>query len=169
MSNLPKDFRNQAYSLMDMEIAQIEADMTSHCESPIEVAFAAAFLLLGRYSYGHIGFLPPGDDYELNKIEYEFALAAQRHILNYRVDFVAYWNAAPERQRIVIECDGHNFHERTKEQAAKDRSRDRALQQAGFRVFRFTGSEIYRDAFKCAAEVLESLCSMMDDDTGAGK
>lgn len=39
----------------------------------------------------------------------------------------------------VIECDGHEFHERTKRQAARDRSRDRAIQAFGYRIFRFTG------------------------------
>lgn len=54
---------------------------------------------------------------------------------------------------LAIECDGHEFHERTKEQAARDRARDRALQEAGLTIFRFTGSEIYRDPFGCADQV----------------
>lgn len=56
--------------------------------------------------------------------------------------------------RLVVECDGHEFHERTKEQAERDRSRDRALQERGYTVFRFTGSELHRDAFACARQVL---------------
>jgi very-short-patch-repair endonuclease len=58
-----------------------------------------------------------------------------------------------ETARIAIECDGHNFHERTKEQAEHDRSRDRDLQAAGWVVMRFTGRELYRDPGKCAGEV----------------
>lgn len=45
---------------------------------------------------------------------------------------------------VVIECDGHAYHERTKEQAAHDKQRDRYMQCAGFTVLRFTGSEIYQ-------------------------
>jgi hypothetical protein len=52
-----------------------------------------------------------------------------------------------------IECDGHDFHERTKEQAAKDRSKDRVLKVRGLDIIRFTGSEITRDPGRCAAEV----------------
>src|SRR5688572_19962442 len=54
---------------------------------------------------------------------------------------------------LAIECDGHDYHERTKEQARRDRSRDRKLLAAGINTVRFTGSEIYRDAGKCAREV----------------
>ncbi|MEM1085859.1 MAG: DUF559 domain-containing protein [Verrucomicrobiota bacterium] len=48
-------------------------------------------------------------------------------------------------ERIAVECDGHNFHEKTPAQAAKDKRRDRFLLQNGYPVMRFTGSEIYRD------------------------
>ena len=39
------------------------------------------------------------------------------------------------QRQVVVECDGHDFHERTKEQAANDRERDRGLQGLGFSVF----------------------------------
>jgi very-short-patch-repair endonuclease len=51
--------------------------------------------------------------------------------------------------RVVIECDGHQFHKRTKEQAAHDRARDRKMTLAGYKVMRFTGSEIYRNLTQC--------------------
>jgi hypothetical protein len=46
---------------------------------------------------------------------------------------------------VAVECDGHDFHERTKQQAERDKKRDRDLQSIGWRVLRFTGSEIVRD------------------------
>ena len=60
---------------------------------------------------------------------------------------------------IIVECDGHDYHERTKEQAAHDKSRDRFLVAEGYRVMRFTGYEIYRDPLKCAREVYLLLSS----------
>lgn len=57
--------------------------------------------------------------------------------------------------KIAIECDGHAFHERTKEQAARDRSRDRALTLEGWTVLRFTGSEIWKGAAACAKQVMD--------------
>lgn len=66
--------------------------------------------------------------------------------------------------RIVVECDGHDFHERTKEQAQRDKSRDRYLQANGWRVLRFTGSEIHRNAEKCVDEIASIVqCDMFDD------
>jgi hypothetical protein len=54
---------------------------------------------------------------------------------------------------IGIECDGHDYHERTKAQAAKDRSKDRRLKFKGLDVLRFTGSEITRSPERCVDEV----------------
>ena len=58
---------------------------------------------------------------------------------------------------IVVECDGHDFHERTKEQARHDRQRDRWMQASGYKVFRFTGSEIFKDATACAIEIMDEV------------
>jgi very-short-patch-repair endonuclease len=55
---------------------------------------------------------------------------------------------------VAVECDGHDFHERTKEQAAHDRARDREVQSRGLPVFRFTGSELYRNPNACADQAL---------------
>ena len=66
----------------------------------------------------------------------------QKQIGNYRVDFmVSFMN-----EQFIIECDGHDFHERTKEQAQRDKKRDRDLQSKGMKVFRFSGSEIWKDS-----------------------
>lgn len=73
----------------------------------------------------------------------------------YRLDFAV----VSEGVRIAIECDGHDFHERTKEQAAHDRRRDRALTAAGWIVMRFTGSEIHADADSCAREVARMIAT----------
>ncbi|MBV2144218.1 DUF559 domain-containing protein [Falsochrobactrum sp. TDYN1] len=93
-------------------------------------------------------------------------LQPQVQIGNYRVDFVlSAWTSGyvysahkrsttePYWRKLVIECDGHEYHERTKEQASKDRSRDRDLTNLGFDVFRFTGSELWRDPWECADQL----------------
>lgn len=53
----------------------------------------------------------------------------------------------------VIECDGHEFHEKTKGQVRKDRQRERHLMQLGYRVIRFSGSEIFENPDESALEV----------------
>ena len=69
-----------------------------------------------------------------------------------RVDFLI-TRTAFQRHRVAIECDGHDFHERTKEQARRDRERDRLLQERGIHILRFTGSEIYKSPSACAQKV----------------
>lgn len=58
---------------------------------------------------------------------------------------------------VAIECDGHDYHERTKEQAARDKSRDRTLVRDGWRVLRFTGSEIHNYPRECVEEIRDLL------------
>lgn len=85
----------------------------------------------------------------------------QMKVGSYRIDFLITDHNEQHGAAIVVECDGHDFHERTKEQAARDRSRDRFLTLAGFKVLRFTGSEIHRDADKCARDVVEMAAIMV--------
>ena len=47
--------------------------------------------------------------------------------------------------KIAIECDGHDFHS-SKEQIRKDSMRTRKLMSQGWRVIRYSGSEIYQKA-----------------------
>lgn len=85
----------------------------------------------------------------------------QAQLEGWRVDFLVHaWefgriSGRPQWRRLIVECDGHDFHERTKEQAAKDRSRDREFQLRGFGVMRFTGSEIVNDPLGCACQISE--------------
>jgi hypothetical protein len=58
------------------------------------------------------------------------------------------WNKKNIRN-LCIYADGHDYHEKTKSQAKRDRSIDRKLQFLGYVVYRFTGSEIYNDVNYC--------------------
>jgi len=66
---------------------------------------------------------------------------------------------------LFVECDGHDFHERTKEQAEHDRSKDRAIQAAGIPILRFTGREIWRDPVMVALEIFNFILSRGKDGT----
>jgi hypothetical protein len=90
-------------------------------------------------------------------------ITPQVWIGDYRVDFlIGHLECEPNKftgdtfldNWVVVECDGHDFHEKTKEQAQRDKARDRYLVSAGFKVMRFTGSEIWRDPTACAIEAL---------------
>lgn len=148
------------------------------CESPIEQILLAAMLVVaadegfapvlfvdGVHRNAPVGtlaaslFLPAWPQHPELKIEPQKAIGSRR------VDFCVHIRqGVPDadgrpkewitRKPVVVECDGHAFHERTPEQAARDRTRDRDLQVDGHFAYRFTGSEIVRDPFKCAAEVV---------------
>lgn len=117
----------------------------SKCQSPIEQ-------LLGMALW--FEFVIP-EDYVLVEMQYPVRAGGK----NYHLDFAIIHDQQhiPEKDRclIAIECDGHDYHERTKEQAKHDKQRDRDLQLAGWHVLRFTGSEIHNNPLKCVREVNE--------------
>lgn len=76
-------------------------------------------------------------------------LHSQVRIDSYCIDLVLESGGA----MVFIECDGHDWHERTKQQAAYDRERDRSFLARGFVTVRFTGSEIVHYPEKCCAEL----------------
>lgn len=63
---------------------------------------------------------------------------------------------------LCVECDGHNFHEKTKEQVSKDKSRERDIMSKGLNLIRFSGSEIYTKSNKCAIQTLKILKNHLD-------
>lgn len=107
------------------------------CESPIERIFAAALWALHT---------PGGPE----------GWRAQVEIGPYRIDFVYTYDidGIGVPAKVAVELDGHEFHERTKEQARRDKAKDRYLQQLGYYIFRYTGSEIVNDPAKCIGEVM---------------
>lgn len=84
----------------------------------------------------------------------EFVISSQAPIAGYKVDFLVWAAYGNEVAGIAIECDGHAFHEKTKEQAARDKKRDREILAAGYPVLRFSGSEVYADPTGCVRQVL---------------
>lgn len=76
----------------------------------------------------------------------------------YRADFVMQAHRdGVDLATLVVELDGHDFHERTKEQARHDKTRDRYMAGLGLTVFRFAGSEVYADVRRCADQSLRYL------------
>lgn len=139
--------------------------------SPIEVGFAvAAHALCATRFQNEIGYVTECGltDKQLRERPMEgrqFAVVApQVKIGDYRVDFlILHIRGLSGFGGVVVELDGHEFHERTKEQAQRDKARDRDLQDRGFRVFRFTGSEVWRDPFSCANDAMMHAHSISID------
>lgn len=87
--------------------------------------------------------------------EIEIKIKQQVQIGKYSVDFLVTANLSDDK--IIIECDGHDFHEKTKEQAKHDKERDRWLTSQGFKILRYTGSEIYNNFQGIEAELIRLL------------
>jgi len=72
---------------------------------------------------------------------------------------LAIWVPADPSVRIVVECDGFDYHS-DKAAFQRDRIRDRQLMEAGFRVRRYSGSEIYKDPIKAGRDLVDYLHSL---------
>lgn len=135
----------------------------SNCESPIEQILLAELVFCST-GYGPTPieiwddaapFPPPND---------QMFLCPQFKFGPYRVDIAMFMRDFSGNEfRLAIECDGHDFH-KTREQAKRDRKRDRYLQLLGWRTLRFTGSEIWADAEACANEVGDFACDLFEAD-----
>lgn len=79
----------------------------------------------------------------------------EEYFQGYVPDFAIFINGLASG--LVVEIDGHEWHEKTKEQAKADRGKDRVYLKNGFIPVRFTGSEVYHDAKKCVDELFEIL------------
>lgn len=65
--------------------------------------------------------------------------------------------------KLCVEFDGHEFHEKTKEQARHDKQRDRDIKSAGYEIIHFTGSEVYQDWKSVLNRILDILFNLYID------
>lgn len=147
------------------------SEVRSWCESPIEELFAMGLLEHGgRISKIHVvtgrtasvrTSLPdplrtPSKvlAFLVGPLVVAFQHRVELPSAAYRLDFAV---LSSDGTAINVELDGHDFHERTKDQAKRDKARDRALTTEGWIVLRFTGSEVYEDVAGCMGEINKVL------------
>lgn len=107
------------------------------CESSIEKMFFLAF------NSAHVGI----GQYHLIP-QYEIESSGHK----YRADFAL----ADESDDVLflIECDGHDYHGKTKAQIKSRNERDYNLMCCGWNVLHFSGTQIYNDPYKCAMDTI---------------
>lgn len=115
-----KNYINYVTSGAESWMKRLEEEYSS----PIERITFMSLVLLSNQCF---------DDFELE-------IVPQYEIGKYKVDFLVCHYKTDTY--IVIECDGHNFHEKTKKQAAHDKTRDRFITKQGYTILRYTGSQI---------------------------
>lgn len=159
------------------------AEVLARCESPLERAFLGTAIVEWAAHGLSVYCGPPRDSRAdcrflrfppIAVATHAFLLAngvrlpqvvvyPQLKIGRYRTDFfvvrraLAFEGEPLRRRTMVIECDGHDYHERSKEQARSDKARDRYMQARGHLVFRFSGSDIWNDSVACVREAFAAL------------
>jgi very-short-patch-repair endonuclease len=156
IDKLPDRIREEIHTSMLAE-AQRLLEQIEKCESPIEQLLSLYLMPL------------------LSKLEHYMLLYDVKDCINfiygeqeeievnghtYRVDFFVICGVNDRNFKLVVECDGHEFHEKTKEQVARDKQRDRELTMSGFHLLRYAGSEIWKDPEKCAKEIVKYVISL---------
>ena len=59
--------------------------------------------------------------------------------------------------KLCVYTDGHTYHERTEEQAQRDKRIDRKLQELGFQVLRYTGKDVNDNTENIVSEIKKWL------------
>lgn len=123
------------------------------CHSPIEKIFNMAFdtIVFSR-----------GDTIPFLSLMPQANISVNNE--NFRADFlfdsedVSDGNFTCENNiKLVIECDGHEYHHATKEQVKRDNIRSIALKKAGYDIIRFSGTQLYQEPFKCADDTIDYI------------
>lgn len=129
-------------------------------ESPIEQILYMAIHTIIRLNY-----IDEADIETFNGENYivGFWIDPQHKIDKYRVDFLVSYGESPKKgeqgyyqkiRKVIVECDSQAFHERTEPERRYEKARDRYLQSHGYKVFRYTGSEIVKEPMRVAKEIV---------------
>lgn len=117
--------------------------------SPIESLFLAAFCE-AAFEHGYcVRKRATGND--------TIGVQPQKTIGSYRVDLAISFLFFGGEFNLIIELDGHAWHEKTPRQGQRDKKRERALMDLGYELRRFSGREVNTDARGCAIEALNRV------------
>ena len=144
------------FNLTDEQFLRIEdfCEQVDECESPIEKMLLAAL---------EIKAMQYEDSYEVSIWTQYDSFPIDK---KYRADFYIRIDNGPwhclygkklKEAELLIECDGHQFHEKTKAQVKYRNERDLELKKAGYDILHFSGSQIYNEPMKCADEIFNYL------------
>lgn len=117
-------------------------------------------LLMPRLSLPSMASFPP---IKCTRVEGAVNVMPECEMGAYRADFGVMAKAYGKGNAIIkasLECDGHDWHERTKEQVSYGRKRDRQLNTLGIEVLHYPGSDVNRDARQCARDAINVLTRM---------
>ena len=177
--SMGREYWAEVRGVMDRaRIARERDRILDVCESEIERLLVEPLLLVAHgtgcsVSY-HLPRQRPGGDYP--EIGGHICIQPQYPVWSYRLDFVLTYTCTeydsrlnssgviPRERQVAIECDGHDFHQKTPAQVGRDYTRDHMLQTLEYKVFRFNGSQITNDAYGCAEKAISVLLQQPQSD-----
>lgn len=90
--------------------------------------------------------------------DFQISIESQFKIGQYIADFtVCFYSPYINEEYVAIEIDGHQWHEKTKEQVMRDKKRERYFLRRDFQVMRFSGTEVFYNSDECAKECLSIM------------
>lgn len=128
--------------------------------SPIEQLFLIAMHVMCEANFDLVNPEPEVTRAGLPILRGGVFIYPQRKIDRYTVDFLIQnigFTDTPAVRTVVVELDGHDFHDKDKQQRSYEKARDRFLLKRDFKVLHFTGSDVVADPYAVAHEVLDAL------------
>ncbi|WLT30887.1 DUF559 domain-containing protein [Geothrix sp. PMB-07] len=116
-------------------------------DSPPEelLAFVIRILLWKEVFHGNLQIL------QQQPIEVERVCGS----VKYKPDFVVIQKETGAK--VIIECDGFSYHDRNSKQFEYERRRERELQRLGYRIYRFSATELFRDPWEAGLELVDAI------------
>ena len=130
-------------------------------KSPIEQIFITAFEIYCKYNNKENIYLFPQKEVICNEKKYyiDFEFKADDYLTQLLLgEKIKNYNF-----KLAIECDGYEFHQKTKKQVQKDNEREYDLKMAGYEVLRFSGTQIYNNPLKCAEDTYNYIMKKIEE------
>lgn len=93
--------------------------------------------------------------------QWELEVKKGKEKKKYRVDFLIImkdlrnWDEPDKKENtVIIEIDSYLWHGSTPEQFTKEKERERELTNAGYKIIRFSGREVYKNPIKCVEDAM---------------
>lgn len=154
---MSEHYREQALEIasgfidMKMNDLQRKYPNLSHIEQGMLYGLVALSIGNPAFSLARANFFP-------SETEFRAQIHIQHPIGKYRTDFAIHLTAESGGKALsewfAVECDGYQFHHQTREQVTRDKVREREIIAAGFKVLRFSGTELHRDLPNAIAEIM---------------
>ena len=91
-------------------------------------------------------------------VQYEINVENKKYVADFYIRYDERINRFRNKDfKLVIECDGHDYHHINKEQVTHDYERENTLKTNGYDVIRFTGSQIYKEPIKCVEDIIKYI------------